>query len=88
MTVASLTGAAAGSGTRAEQSSLSGARRPRAGGGRLAVAPEATVAPTAQSGELGVQGEGTGAEATRGGRGVWGPCLAEAGADTDGTVAV
>lgn len=67
MTVASLAGAAAGSGTGAGQSSLSGARRHRARGGRLAVAPEATVAPAAQSGELGVQGEGAGAEATRGG---------------------
>lgn len=88
MTVASLTGAAAGSGTRAGQSNLSGARRPRAGSGWLAVAPEATVATTTESGELGVQGKGTGAESARGGIGVWGPCLAEAGADTGGTVAV
>ncbi len=64
MTVASLAGAAAGSGNGAGQYSLSGARRHGAGYGWLAVAPVATVAPTAQSGELGVQGEGTGAEAT------------------------
>lgn len=88
MTVASLTGAAAGSGAGAGQSSLSGTRRHRAGGRRLAVAPEAAVASAAQSGELGVQGEGTGAEAAGGGRGVGGPCLAEAGADAGGTVAV